>query len=389
MADKKRILVLQPNYQSNSEIWLQRMTFFLQDNIISIGAFNPNENKWRNKIPVFDLGKPHYSLLKRLMHRISPNLLPPPKKLIEKQLLNKIQSADILLIHFIGPAIYFKKVIEKINIPVFIHVHGADIFWDLKKINPFGESYYNDIYIEQVREIGKHVCFISNSNFSTNKLLQIGIPQLKIKMKYFGVPEQKILHKSENSIPIILFLGRLVDFKGPDQVIKAFELTRKKGCNARLIIAGDGPLKVTCELLRHHSKYAADIDILGEVNYKKAEELYHLADIYTMHNIKGPLTNQEEAFGVSIIEAMSYGLPVVTAKSGAVCETVVHNETGIIIEPYDIEAHAEALISLVCNYNKRRKMGEAGKKRIKETFSVEAEEKQLKEILGIIKAWCT
>lgn len=383
MNRKPRIFVLQPNFNAVSEVWLDRMTELLQDHIIGIAAYNPAQSHCRNKIPVYNLLKPYYSIYQRILMKISPRLAIPTGKLIERQMLKKIRKADIVLVHFITTALENKDILLKSGCKIFIHAHGFDLFPDLRNLANNGKNYFSDNYSETVRELASNFTFIANSQFSSNKLILMGINPNKIHLKYFGVPLQTRKDKVNNDKLNILYLGRMVDFKGPDIVIKAFEKARSLGLNAELTMAGDGPLKPMCELLKFHSKYINDINIIGSVNYSQAEQLYKNADIYTMHNVKGPLSNQEEAFGVSIIEAMSFGLPVVTANSGAIAETVMHENTGFIVPQFDIEAHAQAFIILANNYELRMQMGINAQTRIKEYFTPEQEKERLWKILGL------
>jgi len=107
------------------------------------------------------------------------------------------------------------------------------------------------------------------------------------------------------------------------------------------------------------------------------------ADIFTQHNIQGEITRQSEAFGVSIIEAMAHGLPVVCTKHGGVIESVVDGETGFMCDPGDIEAQADAFLKLANNIELRQNMGDAGRKRVAEYFNPEQEALQLREIMNI------
>ena len=85
--------------------------------------------------------------------------------------------------------------------------------------------------------------------------------------------------------------------------------------------------------------------------------------------------------GVALIEAMAQALPVVTGRSGAVSESVIDGETGILFEPGDVDAHAEALRSLVLDKPLRLAFGHAGWDRAKTSFSVAKEKKSLTAIL--------
>jgi glycosyltransferase involved in cell wall biosynthesis len=265
---------------------------------------------------------------------------------------------------------------------IIIHCHGFDIFWETKNLD--GTNYHDTEYISKVQRLSTKALFIANSEFCKQQLMKINIPEKKIKLKYFGVELKPQFNRYTKKDSIkILYLGRLADFKSPDIVIKSFNRACDLGLSAELIIAGDGQLRVTCELLKRKSIYSDSIKILGSVDYSTAEKLYEEADIYTMHNTVGRLSNIEETFGVSIIEAMSFGLPVVTANSSVIKEIIVDNVTGIIVDQFNVEEHANAFLKLANNPALRMLLGNEGRKRVKEKFTPEQEKVKLFEILSI------
>jgi glycosyltransferase involved in cell wall biosynthesis len=215
-------------------------------------------------------------------------------------------------------------------------------------------------------------------------LIDAGIPTKHIRLKYYGVPVPPICktHNGREELKI-LHLGRLVDFKSPDRTIKAFEIARSRGLHGKLIIAGEGPLRVTCESLKARSPYRDSIQLLGAVTMDYAKELLRDADIYTQHSIKGEISRQSECFGVSVIEAMAAGLPVVSTRSGGIKETVVDGETGILLSPGDVEGQADAICRLADDPALRQKLGSAGHKRVSENFTMEKEAKMLRTIMQI------
>ncbi len=203
-------------------------------------------------------------------------------------------------------------------------------------------------------------------------------------VKYLGVPvpEHPHVHFPNEDIQV-LHLGRLIDFKSPDRTIKAFEISRSLGMGGRLVIAGDGPLRTTCELLRQRSKWKDSIHILGSVSWQQAQNLLRESDIFTQHNIYGEISRQSEALGVSILEAMSYSLPIVGTKHGGVLETVVDGVNGILIEPGDVQAQAEAIYKLSKDSALRQVLGNAGRERVAKNFGFEQESRVLYEIMNI------
>ena len=228
-----------------------------------------------------------------------------------------------------------------------------------------------------------HIYFIANSIDTQNKLEAIGIPKQQIHLKYLGSelqPERDVFMDNSKDFKV-LYLGRLVDFKGPEMVIQAFEIACEQGLQGTLTMAGDGPLRATCELMKRKSKFGDRIHILGAVSKEKGDDLRRNANVFIAHNCKGLLSQQEEAFGVSVIEAMGAGLPVISGDSAGIKETVIHNETGLLNEPFNVEKQAEHLLFLYNNPKIAQEMGSKGRKRVAEHFSYEQEHEQFLNIL--------
>jgi colanic acid/amylovoran biosynthesis glycosyltransferase len=267
---------------------------------------------------------------------------------------------------------------------VFVHCHGYDVTWNNRtdwfpylKVHSAG-------YIDQVRSLSQRVTFIANSQATASKLKEVGVPDDRIILKYYGVPVPPQAPDSRSSVNgelTVLYLGRLVDFKGPVETIRAFALARKKGFSGRLLIAGGGAQRAACMKEIQDTGQGEYIELLGPVSESRAKELLQSAHIFTAHNKRSARTGQEEALGVSVVEAMAAGVPVVTGRSGGVCETVVNGETGILFAPGDIAAHADALLLLSKDVGLRQQMELSGYRRACELFSLEREETELKRIL--------
>jgi colanic acid/amylovoran biosynthesis glycosyltransferase len=89
-----------------------------------------------------------------------------------------------------------------------------------------------------------------------------------------------------------------------------------------------------------------------------------------------------EAFGVAVVEAMADSLPVVTGRAGAVCETVVDGQTGVLVDSGDVAAHGAALVELAESAELRTAMGHAGWERARSMFSLERSMSGLRTILA-------
>ena len=378
----KKIAIIVPSFKAKSETWIWRQVNYLKPNISFIGIRQTVPSN-TDSLPLFNLYKSP-SLIFRLLKRMRGEKY-NQKTLLTHNIL-KIQKknhTDIYYIHFLTQAYLLSNFLLKTDKDIFIHCHGYDVTWDMKKRDYPFENVYTDDYFRFIQEIKNKVIFIANSQKTFNDLLKVGVSENRIKILYFGVNKEneKSLSKIDEKVVKILYLGRLVDAKAPHKTILAFEKAVDMGLNAELTIAGNGNLMTTCRILINNSKYKERIKLLGEVSFEEGRMLREQSHIFTAHNMKGELTNQIEAYGVSYLEAMSAGLPVVTGRSGGIIETVIDGKTGLLFTPGDIDAHAKLLYKLGTNKKLRDELSKNAVKHVRTHFTMEKEEMSLREIL--------
>jgi glycosyltransferase involved in cell wall biosynthesis len=372
------VLVLMPTWASASELWLARMNDALGDDLGCVACWEPGEDSWRGRAPSLRLAAPadsHHILLDAI-HRL---------------------AITRVLVHYIPMALRFDAVWKQCDAKLFVHCHGYDVTWDRRHPDPPHAAQFDAGYPARVVDLSNRAVLIANSHTTAKKLFDIAVPPSRVVVKYLGVPVPEKISRSipsdmaNDKWPMMndkfprslscLYLGRLVDFKGPDLTIRAFEKLCDTGADARLKIAGDGPLRAACEELRAKSRHAPRIELLGEVDAATGEQLRAEADAFTAHNQFGPITRQEEAFGVAFVEAMAAGLPVVSGRSGSLPEIITHNHDGLLFPPGDIAAHAAALLRLYHDPALRRSLGSAAYETARAKFSDAAERAALREIL--------
>lgn len=161
----------------------------------------------------------------------------------------------------------------------------------------------------------------------------------------------------------ILFVGRLVYYKGVDVLLDAFSKVR----GAKLYIAGDGPLRPELE------KKAADLGIksnvlfLGHVDDERLSSLLNECDMLVL-----PSVAESEAFGLVQIEAMACSKPVInTSLPTGVPFVSLNEETGLTVPPGDAFALACAMQRLIDNDAERIQFGKNAKKRAEEYFNMD------------------
>lgn len=375
-------LFVLPHWALKSEVWMTRMVQALGQDISHIACENPPESNadlpWKF-VPL----KQNSSILFRTLREMGALSCGIEQTALEKAALDP--RVKQILVNYLPFALKYEGVWQKAKKPLFIHCHGYDITWDLQRRSLWRPRVHPSDYKARVLRLSSIGVFIVNSEHSRRKLLDLGILKSRIVIRPFGVPSNEVFHsrKGVRKAVKILFIGRLVDFKGPDLLIKAFELATEMGMSAELILGGNGAMRPMCESMRQRSQYKDRIKLLGAVSPEEADVLRREADIFSAHSCKGRITNQEEALGVAFLEAMAAGLPVVTGRSGGIPEYIENQKTGILFEPGDIQSHADALRTLASDPALREAIGSAAWRHVRANFSLEMEKKSLRKILGL------
>lgn len=378
---------MMPKWPGASELWMKRMISSLSGHIVAIACGKAEKVFYDNSnIPIINLDWPKGTRISDKKERLTARLKGYKERYAEKRILKTIKryKPDIVLSHYLNFSAKYNNLWSNIDQKIYVYCHGYDVSWNQRRADNPEIMVHSEDYKASVLEAAKNVTFIANSKSTEKKLTSIGVSKSVIITNEIGVPVCKAFPKKELSRNYVnvLYLGRLVDCKGPDLTIRAFELARQHGLSGNLIIAGNGPLRTTCELLKARSTYKENIEIIGTVNEQEGELLRAQSDIFTAHNCTGPVTGQTEAHGISILEAMSSGLPVVTGYSGGVADIVVDGKTGILFKPDDVDAHSEALLKLATHSSLRKDMGYAGWMHANNNYNINNLSESLLKILS-------
>ena len=182
---------------------------------------------------------------------------------------------------------------------------------------------------------------------------------------------------------ILLQLGRMVPRKGVDNAIRGFaSLLRRHAVDARLLIVGGGSEKpdpvVTPELGRL-KRIAAQEGVLGRVSFvggrgrDQLKYYYSAADAFIT-------TPQYEPFGITPVEAMACGTPVVGSEVGGIKYTVRHGQTGYLVPPANPRALGERLVHLYRNPHLLESFGRQALRRARRLFTWQRVAEQIAEV---------
>lgn len=190
----------------------------------------------------------------------------------------------------------------------------------------------------------------------------------KISVIYNAVPVPLQAAKPEKSDKI-LFLGRLAKRKSPDILLEAFALIRDKYPESSLVIAGDGDIHYY-KSLAEKLGIAESVYFPGWVASESRDELFLNCGLMC-------LPSKNEGMPMSILESMSWGVPVVSTPVGGIPKLIHNGVNGYLFPVDDVPLLAEKLSFLLGNKELRRKMGCMARLHIKKNFSVDANTEKL------------
>lgn len=159
---------------------------------------------------------------------------------------------------------------------------------------------------------------------------------------------------------LLLFVGRLVYYKGVEVLLEAMRTVE-----AKLLVVGAGPLSSRFQTIAANIGLDRKVAFLGEIPDDQRAAYYHAADAFVL-----PSTSRAEAFGISMLEAMACGTPALSTEVGTGTSWVnLPGKTGIVVRPGDPSALAGAIKILLSDESRRTSMGEAAAQRVSEHFT--------------------
>jgi L-malate glycosyltransferase len=174
-------------------------------------------------------------------------------------------------------------------------------------------------------------------------------------------PRSEIALPSRTASPTILFYANVLARKGVFVLLHAFNQVAQALPHCRLVIAGDGPDLLQVEREVENMKAGSRIEFLGFVDHSRAPELLRQHDVYCLPSLGEP-------YGMTILEAMSCGRPVVASNAGGV-PYLLTEEGGRLVPVGDASALAAALIEVAGDPELQAAMGKANRKRVEEMFA--------------------
>lgn len=240
-----------------------------------------------------------------------------------------------------------KWALEK-NIPIYNYIGtiASDSSHSLKKI-------FSNIILKRNYKMMKKVMNITKTPTVFNKLKKMGISDLEIipvgldieNFKYINTYSPEGL-KEKYQLPkdkyILVFVGRLEEYKKPFITLEILDYIKNTDDKYHLLVVGDGSLKNQFKENIVEMKLKDRVTYIEKIENKYMAEIYRVSDIFIN-------TNDKEIYGMSILESMYCGCPVV-AKRAPGPEFIIENgQTGYVIDSYDKKIWYEKINDIVMN----------------------------------------
>jgi glycosyltransferase involved in cell wall biosynthesis len=282
-------------------------------------------------------------------------------------------GVDHVHVHFANRAAHTAVFLKEISgIPFSITAHGQDFMKDLGS---------DDL----LREICAAAEFVAAETDYSRDLLRQRCPNsaAKIHRVYNGIDLERFpapRSRNGDGIPQIVSVGRLVAFKGFDDLIDACAELARRRIDFVCDIIGDGPLRERLQAKIEQLALSSRVNLLGSLSQGAVLEKLQAADIFALASTTDA-QGATDVFPTVILEAMASARPVVSTRLAGIPELVVDGQTGMLAPPGNSSALAHALEQLLRDPELRLRFGDAGRARIEQHFRIEQTVAPLIEML--------
>jgi polysaccharide biosynthesis protein VpsI len=280
----------------------------------------------------------------------------------------------------------------------FAHVHGSDIVSSSRKsiyiqiLRLFGRKiiyhFHGASFMEyyrsasqrtqsRMRALFEKVDIVICLSESWRQYITDIAPRANIKVvpNATHLPELCVKQNLDDLVHLT-FLGLIGERKGLFDLLRVVRRLIDNDLKIKLSIGGNGEndrLQATIKSLKLNDS----VNFLGWISEKQRDKLLRETDVFV-------LPSYGEGMPMSILEAMSYSVPVVSTTVGGIPELVLDGETGFLIEPGDLDALYEKLKCLIQDKELRKKFGRKGRLVIENRFNIDLVSQKIKQIYNFI-----
>lgn len=247
---------------------------------------------------------------------------------------------DIIHIHMSYKGSFIRKnsiahLSKKFSKKVIVHLHGSE-FKDYYNQS----SYKNKVKIQKFFSLVDVTIVLGND---WNDFIRRIAPRANIVVvnNAIKIPEYHI--QIRHTPFTLLFLGVLIERKGVFDLLKAIKSIIKQSYNIKLYIAGTGLKEKEMREYCLNNGLKDNVEFLGWVSNAKKEKVFLNSDLLV-------LPSYNEGLPIAILEALSYGLPIISTNVGSISDAVINKRNGLLISPGNVEELKNGILNIYLSY---------------------------------------
>jgi colanic acid/amylovoran biosynthesis glycosyltransferase len=295
--------------------------------------------------------------------------------------IDRLRAVDPTLMHahFGVDASNALLITRKLKIPLIVTFHG----WDATVRDEIyrRQSISLKLYVNRRDHLARSACrVLCVSEFIRRKLLDKGFPPHKTLVHYTGIDLTKFRpDEFRKRDSVTLFVGRLVEKKGCEYLIRAMEIVQSRIPSVQLVVIGDGVLRKELEQQAHSTLRSCRF--LGACSTEVIREWMSKASVFCTPSVVAK-SGDAEGFGMVFAEAQAMGLPVASFATGGIPEAVEHGITGLLAPERDTNALADNIVTLLTDTALWQRFSAAGQERVHKHFDLVKQTAKLEQIYG-------
>lgn len=293
------------------------------------------------------------------------------------------QDVDIVSSHWILPQGLVAGFIGG-GVPNVLSVHGGDVF-----------GLQGQTLALAKRVALRRAAAVTCNSSATEQAIREIVPELKPHRIPMGIdldvrPEPGLVSSlrsrfRRNGGPLLMFVGRVVEEKGYEDLLRALVVLVGRGSNATAVIVGEGQDRTSAERLAAELGITERVHFAGWVESASVRSYMAAADVLVAPS-RRQTTGWVEAQGLSIAEGLATGVPVIATATGGIGDTVKDGHSGLLVPERDPVAIADAVERLAANDSLRRSLIVAGQQSAREHFSLDASARKFDALFREVRA---
>ena len=287
--------------------------------------------------------------------------------------------------HFAMDGVFAAAFARRLGVPLIVTLHGMDVttsdrsFLVRRNISVYQYLLHRQSLFEYAD------AFLCVSEFIRDTAIKKGFPADKCKLHHIGSrssddtePQGSAEAADGAQRDRILHVGRLVEKKGAEYLIRALPAILMARPNATIMVVGDGPLRAKLERIAVDLNVASKVQFLGQRPHAEVLELMRKVSVLCLPSVVAR-SGDAEGLGMVLLEAAEANLPIVATDHGGIVDFVVDGVTGLLCPERDAASLADRLARVLSDNELRRRLAAGARSRKRAEFN-------LKEQTAVLEA---